>query len=208
MTRTHIILLIGCFLSLLICSCNKQRGARSVDEISENLIIVQPDTSLRGTLNAITPDSLRLTAEYDNAPISCTYDEARGNSQIFGSLTEGHRYALLVNPATRDALKIYNLTELSGQWFFDTAEGRGFTFTAAGALSSINPKDVSMKKWKFYNGHIIIYYVDINDVVNDSRNYKSDTTEIQSLSADNLVFRFRGQPLRCTRQHGAIKFHM
>lgn len=208
MKRTHLILLIGCTLFLLVCSCNGKKEERSVREIAESITIVQPDTSVRATLETIGRDSLHFTPEHGDDAIALTYDAARSEGQIFGTLHEGDRYALLIDPSRQDILRIYNITQLSGQWFYNVEEGRGFTFTTAGALSSINPDDVCLKKWKFHNGHIIIYYVGLQDVVHNSREYKSDTTDILALSPDTLVFNLRGRTLRCTRQHGAIKFHM
>lgn len=204
MTR-HLLLISGSTLSLLLCSCNGQKGARSVEEITSSLHIEQPDTSLYGTLNAVTPDSLLFTAEYGNEPISCTYDAARDQQHILGSLTEGNRYAIVYDPRQRAALKLLNLTELSGQWFYDDDPTSGLTFTAAGALSSINPHDVSFRKWKHYNGRIILFYTGLQDVVKDQRQYKADTTEVVSLSADALTFRFRGQSRSCHREKEAIK---
>lgn len=206
MLKPHLIISIACTLLLLASSCSKQRGTRSVEEIAADLKIVQPDTSVYGTLRSHSADSLTLATEYDTDPIRCTYDEARARDAILGSITEGNRYALLIDPETHSARKLINLTELSGQWFYDDADQqRGFTITTAGALSSINPKDVSFRKWKFHNGHIILYYVDTESVVRDSRDYLSDTTDIQSLTDDHLDLTFRGQSLHCYRQREAIK---
>lgn len=208
MIRTHLILLIECTLLLLVCSCNGQKGERSVKEIEESLTIEVPDTSFYGTLSAITPSQLSFTPEYGDSTVSYYYDEARGRRQIIGSLNEGDRYALVVDPNEQAILKMLNLSELSGQWFYDTDEGRGFNLTAAGALSSINTNDFCFKKWKFYNGRIILFYVDAQEVVKDARDYKSDTTDVQTLTPDVLVFRFRGNTYHCSRQRETIKFHM
>lgn len=206
MSRHTLYIAIGSTLLLSLCSCTGQKGERSVEEIAADIHIEQPDTSVYGTLNTLTTDSLILTPEFGDQPIRCNFREANAHGDILGSLTEGNRYALLIDPATRQARKILNLTELSGQWFIDGDDDqRGFTFTAAGALSSINPKDVSFKKWKYYNGHIILFYTDIESVVNDSRDYQSDTTDIHALTADHLELSFRGQPISCHRQREAIK---
>lgn len=204
MTR-HLLLTTGCALSLFLCSCNGQKGGRSVEEITSSLHIEQPDTSLCGTLNAVTHDSLQFTSEFGGESFSCTYDAAQAQQQILGSLTEGNRYAVLIDPRQKAALKLLNLTELSGQWFFDDAPESGLNFTAAGALSSINNHDVCFKKWKHYNGQIIIFYTGIEESVSDSRQYKADTTEITSLTADALTFRFRGESRSCHRQKEAVK---
>ena len=175
MSKHLLFISTGCTLLLLAASCSGRKGARSVEEITSELHIVPPDTSVYGTLRSHSADSLILTPEFGDDPIRCVYDEARGRGAILGTITDGNRYALLIDPDTHGARKIINLTELSGQWFYDDADQqRGFTITTAGALSSINPKDVSFKKWKFNNGHIILYYTDIESVVRDSRQYQSD----------------------------------
>lgn len=208
MIRTHIILLIECTLLLLISSCGGQKGERSVKEIEESLTIEVPDTSFYGTLSAITPSQLTFTPEYGDQAVDYYYDEARDRQQIIGSLTEGNRYALVIDRQEQAITKMVNLTELSGQWFYDTTEGRGFNLTAAGALSSINTQDFAFKKWKFYNGRIILFYVDAQDVVKNAHDYKSDTTDIETLSDEQLVLRFRGNTYRCSRQRESIKFHI
>lgn len=195
----------GCALALLLCACNGQKGERSVEEITSSLHIEQPDTSLYATLKAVNPDSLAFASQYDDESFSCTYEAAKSQSYIYGSLTEGHRYAIVLNPNHHDALKLFNITELSGQWFFDNHPESGLTFTASGALNSINSDNVSFRKWKFYNGRIILYYVEAQDLAEDAHHYKADTTEIVSLSAEALTFRFRGETLSCHRQKEAIK---
>lgn len=208
MSRRHLLTIIGCTLFLLLSSGCGQKGARSVEEIEESLVIAKPDTSFYGTLKSVQSDSLHFISEFDEQPVACIYDEARGRNQIYGSLTEGNRYAILIDPEAKAAIRMVNLTELSGQWFYDLEEQRGFTFTAAGALSSINPKDVSFKKWKFYNGKIILYFTDIEAVVSDAREYQTDTIDIERLSNENLDFVFRGEKMHCTRQHGPIKLQI
>lgn len=207
MHRTHIILLLQCTLLLLLSACSGKKGEHSVNP--GDIVIIQTDTSLRATLHAIEPDSLCFTADYDSTQfIRCNSAEAQQKGQVFGSITQGCRYAVLIDRNHNTVQKMYNLTELAGQWFFDKEEGRGFTFSVSGALSSINPKDVSMRKWKFLNGHIVIFYTGIEEVIEDHRKWRTDTTDIQSLSAEELTFTFRGETLHCTRQHEALKFHL
>lgn len=191
----------GCALSLFLCSCDGQKRGRSVEEITSSLHIVQPDTSVIGTLKAITHDTLTFISELRDESFSCAFNVAQDQSNIYGSLTEENRYAVLIDPDEKEALKIFNLTELSGQWFYDDDPESGLTFTAAGALNSINTHDVSFRKWKIYNGHIIIFYTDIEEITKDSRQCKSDTTELVSLSSDALSFRFLGKTRSCHRQN-------
>lgn len=201
----HLLLATGCALSLLICSCNGLKRGRSVKDITSSLHIEQADSSICGTLNTVTHDSLKFTSEFNGENFSCTYDAAQTQHNIIGSLTEGNRYAVLIDLKQNTAHKMLNLTELSGQWFFDDKPESGLDFTAAGALASINNHDVCFKKWKHYNGQIIIFYTGLEETVTDSRQYKADTTQITSLSAEALTFRFRGELRSCHRQKEAIK---
>lgn len=208
MFRIHIISLIECTLFLLVCSCNGQKGARSVEEIVSELTIQTPDTSLYGSLKEIVNDTLVISSEFDDQVIRCSYEEAQGSNGVIGSLTIGNRYAMLLDMNEKRVNKIINVTELSGQWFYDINEQRGFNFTAAGALSSINPDEFCFRKWKFYNGKIILYYVEKNDVTKNSKDFKTDTTEIEQLTSEDLDFAFRGQSYHCQRKHEAVKFQM
>lgn len=205
MHRTPLyIYIIECTLFLLLCSCKGQGGARSVEEIKAELHIDIPDTTLYGTLSSLRGDSLVLTSQYDETT-SCSITEARSRQQILGSLTEGNRYAVLLSPEAKSAQQVINLTELSGQWFYDMDQQRGFNLTTAGAMSSINPDEVSFRKWRIYNGRIILYYIGKEHVVRNSRQFLTDTTEITHLTADELELTFRGKQLHCRRQTEAIK---
>lgn len=199
------LLLIGCTLSLLLCACKERGGARSKEAIQAELIIAVPDTTLHGTLKHAGSDSLTFVSEGSDETFSCNIGEALGRNQLFGSLTEGHRYALLVEPQTKMALQIVNLTELSGQWFYDLNEQRGFTITVAGALSGINTENLAFRKWKFHNGKFVVYYVDPESITEDPHQTLTDTTEIETLTDEVLEFKFRGELLHCTRQKEAIK---
>lgn len=198
---------IVCTLFLLVCSCSKQRGAHSVEELAAEIVIEQPDTSLIARLQLISADSLTLAEELTETPIVLAYTEALAEG-ILGPLKVGDRYAITVDANRNMATHILNVTQLAGNWFFDNNEESGLTFTAAGALGSINPNDgYSFKKWKPYNGRLILYYIKIEDVVKDARDYVTDTTSIDILTEDRLVFNFRGQQLCCHRQKEAIKVH-
>lgn len=200
--------LIGCTLFLLVCSCNGQKGARSVDEIAREIVITQPDTSIVGMLQGNKDDSLLFFVDLSDEQIAVDCREALDDGRFSGSVTEGNRYAMVIDPVTHRASHVLNLTELSGQWFYDETNNRGLTFTVAGALSSINPDAYCFKKWKFHNGRIILYYVNKDEVIRESRDYHSDTTEIEKLTADELMFRFKGETLRCVRKKEAIKLQL
>lgn len=205
MHRTPLFIIIGCALSLLLCACKERGGARSKEAILSELVIAVPDTTLYGTLKRADSDSLTFVSEGSDETFSCSYGEALGRKQLFGSLTEGHRFALLVDPQEKMALHIVNLTELSGQWFYDLENQRGFNITVAGALSSINMENMAFRKWKLRNGKLVVYYVDPESIAEDPRQTLTDTTEIETLNNEVLEFRFKGEMLHCTRQKEAIK---
>ena len=200
--------LIECTLFLLVCSCSGQKGARSIEEIAKEIVIAQPDTSLYATLKGYKADSLLFQVERTDAETAVDCRDALQQGEFLGGVCEGNKYAIVLTPDTRQARRVVNLTELSGQWFYDESENRGFTFTTAGALSSINPDKFSFKKWKLHNGRLILYYINIDEVVRNSRDYHTDTTEIDRLSADELVFRFRDETLHCVRKKEAIKVQL
>lgn len=205
MTRHNIVFITVCSLSLLLCSCKKQGGERSIEEIVAQTVILQPDTTLYGMLSRITADSLFITLEGTTETRSYAYTDAAGSMKIYGSLTEGEKYAMQISPNEKMARHIVNLTELSGQWFYDMKDYRGFDITLSGAFSPINPKDVCFKKWKFLNGKIVLYYVNIDQAADHERDYMTDTTEIMNLTKDELDFTFRGENFHCQRHREAIK---
>lgn len=205
MRRTPLYIIIGCSLSLLFCACKEQGGARSKEAIQSQLVIATPDTTLYGTLKRAGNDSLTFSSEGTGDTFSCVIDEARGRNHIYGSLTEGNRYALLVDPQYKMALHIVNLTELAGQWFYEPENQRGFNLTVAGALSSINAEGTAFRKWKLYNGKFVVYYTDAESIAEDPRQAKADTTEIEKLTDEVFEFKFKGEMLHCTRQKEAIK---
>lgn len=208
MTQSTFAKIIGCTLFLLVCSCGEQKGARSVEEIAEEIVILQPDTSLYAALLSTQDDSFNFQIDRSEENIAIDCRDALQNGQFYGSIHEGDKYAIVLDPNSRHAVCVVNLTDLSGQWFYDMHNNRGLTFSAAGALSSINPDEFCFKKWKFHNGKLILYYVNIDEAINKSRDYHTDTTEIERLSGDELVFRFRNETLRCSRRKEAIKIKL
>lgn len=198
---------IVCTLFLLVCSCNKQKGAHSVEELAAEIVIEQPDTSLIARLEHMEGDSLVFSEIIGDEVHRYAYSEAL-NKGLLGQLKEGDRYAVTIDAAAKMATHILNVTQLAGNWFFDKNEESGINISAAGALGSINPTEgYCFKKWKHYNGRLIFYYINIEDVVKDSRDYLADTTTIDLLTEDRLVFKFRGQSIGCHRQKTPIKVH-
>ena len=228
MPRVTILTLLECTLALLTCSCKGQRGARSVEEIAAEIVIATPDTSIYARVKAFTADSLIVVQDHKEQAVSyamATGTYANGNNVhangngtyattnsngdaptiIVGTLREGDRVALVVNGKTHNVQHIVNITQMTGQWFYDMDAQRGFTLTAAGSLSPINPDDVCLRRWKLNNGRLIIYYTPAEDVARNSRNYLTDTTTIDALSDQEMVFAFRGNTLHCRRKTEPIK---
>lgn len=194
-----------CTLFLLVCSCSKREGAHSSVEADHELVINEADTSIIGTITAIDGDNITLTKERSDERLTFDCSSARTAGHILGELRQGDRYAITTTPSGHGASTILNMTQLSGVWFNDADSNRGIRLTASGDLSSINPEQYAFRKWKPYNGRLILYYTDIETVAKDSRNFLSDTTDIVTLTDDTLVYRFLGETFSCHRQKEAIK---
>lgn len=195
-----------CTLFLLVCSCNKREGAHSsVEEAPRALVINEADSSIVGTLDAIDGDNITIKKERSDERLTFDYSPARNSGRVIGDLRKGDRYALTTDASGQSAATILNITQLSGLWLFDKDGERGVTFTAAGSLSSVNPEKYSYRSWKPYNGRLILYYIDVETVTKNSRDYLSDTTDVVTLTDDNLVYLFRGDAISCHRQKEAIK---
>lgn len=191
-------------LTLLCCACNGNRNHSYADD---HVAVSIPDTSIYAHLENITTDTLTFTSKSDKEHVKCAYADASTSGQIFGSITEGHLYSLLISPGTQSARHIVNLTDLSGQWFYDGENGRGFELGIDGELSPINNGQLAFRKWKICNGHLIFYYTDEQTIAKTEEKFNNDTTDIIDLSPEKLVFKFLGKEYHCQRQHEAIKMH-
>lgn len=194
-----------CTLFLLVCSCNKREGAHSSVDADHELVINEADTSFIGTITAIDGDNITLTKERSEERLTFDCSSARNAGHILGDLRQGDRYAITTTASGHGASNILNITQLSGVWFNDTDSERGLRLTASGDLSSINPEKYAFRKWKPYNGRLILYYIGIETVAKDSRDFLADTTDIVTLTDDILVYRFLGETISCHRQKEAIK---
>lgn len=193
-----------CILACLCSACNSRKSP-AIDVMSHT--VVAPDTSIYARLAHHNTDSLVFMTEDGSNRIACAYSEAATNGQIYGSLSEGDLFSLLLSPGTRNARHIVNLTNISGQWFYDGENGRGFELGIDGQLSPINNGKLAFRKWKIYNGHLIFYYTDEQTVAKGEEKFSNDTTDIMELSPEKLVFTFLGKTYHCQRQHESIKMH-
>lgn len=200
--------IIGCTLTLALCSCRGQREGRSVEEIAHNIVVSPIDTTLYCSLVAIKNDSLILRPEYEEDECSYAYLQALGEGNIKGELREGDNYSITVDKDLHRVLHMLNHSQLTGQWFYDIDEMQGMTFTAAGALSSINAKDFTFRKWKVLNGNLLLYYLTIEEDGSLSQEIHVDTTKVEGLSNELLEFNFRGHHYCCRRLTKPIKVKM
>lgn len=196
--------LVTCTMIVLVMACNS-RGGRIADKETKSATL--PDTSIYARLAHQSSDSLVFMTEDGTNRIVCAYEEAAVNGQIYGSLTEGELFSLLLSPGTQNARHIVNMTDLCGQWFYDGENGRGFELGIDGELSPINNGQLAFRKWKIYNGHLIFYYTDEQTIAKTEDKFSNDTTDIIELSPEKLVFEFLGKEYHCLRQHEAIKVH-
>ena len=207
MKRLHLLSLLSALLLVsLFSACNGKKGPFGGNNSEENVVVV-PDTSIYARLVEFDNDSLLFISENGVERITCAYHEASTNGQIFGSLTEGNLFSIQLSPGTHDARHLVNLSQLSGQWFYDDENGRGFELNIDGHLSPINNGELSFRKWKIYNGHLIFYYTDEQTVARSESTFLNDTTDILELPPEDLVFNLLGETYHCQRKHEAIKVH-
>lgn len=205
---THLLLLIGCTLTLSLCSCRGQKGGRSVEEIAREIVVAPLDTTVYARLVNIKGDSLIVEPEYDENTRSYAYLQAMGEGQVVGDLCPGDKYALNIEGSSHRIVHMLNLSQMAGQWFYNMEEQRGITFTVAGALSSINASDFTFRKWKVLNGSLLLYYYTIKEDGTLSEEMSIDTTMVKTLTNNKMEFDFRGKLFTCQRQTKPIKIKL
>ena len=165
----------------------------------------ESNTAFRATLMEVDDDSLVLRVHETGKTIRLGHLEAEMGGQMKGSLTKGNEYSIFPNMANQSVIMAVNISELRGQWFYDMQQHRGLKFEPHGAISSINPQDISFREWKLLNGKLFIYYLTIDMVAPDRKEYLVQPAEIVSLSKDRLQFQFLGKTYDCQRQKEAVK---
>lgn len=205
-------------LALAFGACTSRRGdkaetpaerQRMEGEAEVNPMVEQldqePDAAFRATLVEQRDDSLVLRNTETGQTLVLGYIEAEMGGQMKGSLTKGNEYSIFPAMATKSVTMAINVSELRGQWFYDMQQHRGMRFEPHGAISSINPKDISFREWKLLNGRLYIYYLTLDMVAPDRNEYLVQPAEIISLSKDRLQLEFLGKAYNCQRQQKAIK---
>ena len=189
-------------------SCSDSKKNHSKGDINPMVeeLDTTPDSALIVRLDDITADSLYVMPRKTGIPTAYAYADAKAQGKIKGSLTKGNLYSIFPDSKTKNVLIAINTTEMSGQWFYDQNEHRGFRFEERGALSSINAKTISFREWKLLNGQLYIYYVDMQQAADDRHEYEVEEADILSLTKDELTLQFRGATLHCKRQTAPIKF--
>lgn len=165
-----------------------------------------PDEAFLARLEGVEGDNLILTNLSTNEKKTYNYCDAKQEGYIKGSLTVGDTLSIFPENKTNKVVISINTSEMSGRWFFDMKQHRGFRFEHQGTMSTINAGDKSFTEWKLLNGKLYIYYLELQQVATDRHQYKVEEVDIKSLDRKNLVFQFAGKTYNCKRQVGLIKF--
>lgn len=197
-------LLIIILLAVTSCGGKKETNPKEnpmVRELDET-----PDNAIFALLEDVESDSIIVTNLETGELEAYYYLTAKVNNQIKGSLTKGHRLSIYPDHKQKSVKIVINATELSGQWFYDMQQHRGFKFEERGGLSSINTSKIAFREWKLLNGKLYIYYVDMQQVAEDRHEFSVEEAQIDYLSKDELKLRLMGKQFDCKRQVELIMF--
>lgn len=202
-----------CFITvslavLVLSSCggdkNKPKGSPVNEKVAE--LDETPDYAFLARLESSSSDSIVVTLIADNVKKSFCMTDARKDNMIKGSLSKGDTLSIFPENKTKNVKICINVSEMRGRWFYDGLHNHGLVFEPFGAMSSINAEDVCFKEWRLLNGKLYMYYIDMQQIIEDRSQYLVEEADIVSLTRENLVFNFVGRDYNCHRQHGVIKF--
>lgn len=193
-------LLTGCYDSKKPTADPAHSGDAVVAELKEI-----PDTTLRVLLDDIEGDTLVVRALPRFRKMRFGFRDAEAQGKILGELKRDKHLAIIGNVQTKTLQMAVNVDDMSGQWFYDMKRHRGLVIDKHGPVSPINTQDISYRNWEIHNGHVIIYYVDMQQVAKSEKDYHADEAQLISLSPDEMVLQLRGKTLYCQRQKEVIK---
>lgn len=214
MERRNIFCITALTLILFVlgsCGQDKKKSesqSRNLSPVNEKVqeLDETPDEAMLVTLTGIEGDSLKVKTLAGTEEKTYSMSEASQTSQIKGNLNVGDTLSVFPENSTKNIKICINVSELSGRWFYDMAQHRGFSFETKGAMSSINADNVAFKEWKLLNGKLYLYFVDMQQAADDRHQYLVEEAEIQTLSKENLEFSFHGNSYSCKRLTQVLKF--
>lgn len=197
------------FLAVASCSDSKKDNHQGEHKHVINPMVEQldetPDNALYVTLLRADADSMYVKDNITNKSMAFNYINAKNSGMFKGSLKTGNTYSVFPDNKTASVVIAINTTELSGRWFYDMKQHRGFRFEERGALSSLNAETISYREWKLLNGKLYFYFVDMQQAAEDRHEYQVEEAEILKLSAKKLTLKFHGRTLNCQRQEKLIR---
>lgn len=202
-----ITLFLLAILSVTICGC---KGCSDGKPNYYNPRVVEldetPDSALYVQLDSVSHDSIYVRVSGQSKRKVYGINEAYADGKVKGSLNPGDMLSIFPDNKAKRILISINVTEMSGQWFYDMLDHRGFSFGPRGALSTINNVEISFREWKLLNGKLYLYFVPMQQASIEHVENQVEEAEIQSLSKDHLIMHFRGATLNCRRQTKPLKF--
>jgi len=164
----------------------------AIDKIADNSILVKIDE--------IKNDLIYVTETGSKRQHCLKYGKADLEDKIIGTLSVGATFSVLPDQSLENVIIAINVDELSGRWYYDLHELRGFAFESKGGLSSLNSGDISYREWKLKNGKLYIYYVTVEMIAPQRNEFLVEEATIETLNAEQLVLKFNGNTYDCRRQ--------
>lgn len=155
------------------------------------------DSTVVVTLESVKGDSARVVITETQRSCILSLAELKQNGENHGSLTNRNTFAIMADLKNKSITRYVNITEFQGLWLFSDKSGNGVRFDDNGAASNIGEvDDITLRTWRVQNGRIIFAYV-----LSDGSDYneKEEEATIVSLSADQLIFLFRGHQYVCKK---------
>lgn len=155
------------------------------------------DSTLIVVLESTKGDSVVVTNSETQRKYTLSVSQLMQDRENHGSLTLKSKLAVMVDVNKKTIYKYINLTELAGLWLFSDNSGNGVRFDENGAASNIGEvDDITLRTWHVQNGRIKLAYV-----LSDGSDYqeKEEEATIVSLSAEQLIFLFRGHQYVCNK---------
>lgn len=198
MKYLKIILMYTLVLTLSCCNNTaKTELKRSDADASRKAEKTPNDSTLLVVLESVKGDSAIVVNSETQRKYTLSVSALIRDGENNGSLTNNNTLAVMADLKKKEIYRSINLTELAGLWLFSDKSGNGVRFDDNGSASNIGEvDDVTLRTWRVQNGRIIFTYV-----FSDGSDYdeKEEEATIVSLSADQLIFSFRGHQYVCKK---------
>lgn len=183
---------------IILTSCSNKRTA---DDAKRKAAPAIPDSTIFAQLDATDGDSIDVTLLDNGQKFRLSIAEAVKNGNVAGDMNIGDTLAIMARDNDHEVSTSVNVSQITGLWFYCGGKGDGMKLTADGAACSIGAEKFTLRAWRIGNGFFILNYIKA-----DGSDYSEipDTSKIDKLSKDSLVFVFKDRTVKCTRKIGLL----